>query len=87
MARDGGRCQRCYGTAIDVHHRRPRGMGGTSDDYISYGLANLVSFCRKCHDWVHAHPAASYELGWLVKSGEDPAEVPVHKPELREPRF
>jgi 5-methylcytosine-specific restriction protein A len=76
--RDGGKCLKCRKVATDVHHRRPRGMGGTSDDHISYGMANLVSLCRTCHDWVHANPWPSYTLGWLVKTGEDPDDVPIY---------
>lgn len=54
-------------------------MGGTSDPEVSYGLANLVSLCRTCHAWVHAHPAKSYEQGWLVHSWNDPEDVPVKR--------
>ena len=76
-ARDGGKCLRCLQEATDVHHRKPRGMGGSSDPELNYGLANLVSLCRHCHDRVHANPGESYELGWLVRSGLDPLEVPI----------
>lgn len=75
-ARDGGKCVRCLGEAVDVHHRRVRGMGGSSDPDIT-GMANLVSLCRICHDHVHANPAESYETGFLVKTGYDPAGVPL----------
>jgi len=58
-------------------------MGGSSSQYINFGLANLVSLCRGCHTWIHANPAESYEQGWLVRMGEDPARVPIrHKPVL-----
>lgn len=75
--RDGGKCMRCFGVAADVHHRKPRGMGGTSDPEQNYGLDNLISLCRYCHDWAHAEPADAYACGFLVHSGDDPAEVPV----------
>ena len=26
----------------------------------------LMWVCRECHDYAHAHPAVSYEKGWLV---------------------
>lgn len=29
------------------------------------------------HDWIHRNPAKAYALGWLVKSWQDPAEVPI----------
>ena len=77
VARDGGKCLYCLGEADDVHHRSPKKMGGTKDEYIAFGLANLVSLCRSHHDWVHSNPAQAYKLGFLVHSWEDPAEVPI----------
>jgi 5-methylcytosine-specific restriction enzyme A len=74
-ARDEGRCRRCGRPATDVHHRRPKGMGGTSDLYIRLGLANLVCLCRQCHDYIHAHPEEGYRTGFLVHSWDDPADV------------
>jgi hypothetical protein len=29
------------------------------------------------HDWIHSHVAESYELGWLVHSWQEPADVPI----------
>lgn len=75
-ARDGC-CVRCLGELQNVHHRRVRGMGGTSDPTIGVGLANLIGLCNACHSWVHAHPTSSYSMGYLVKMGVDPASVPV----------
>lgn len=77
LARDEYTCRRCLRPAADVHHRRVKGMGGTSDAEISFGLANLISACRECHEHIHAHPAESYELGWLVHSWEDPEDIPI----------
>jgi 5-methylcytosine-specific restriction endonuclease McrA len=77
VARDGGKCLRCWNEAADVHHRCPKKMGGTQDSYIAYGLANLASLCRECHDWVHAHPEEGYRTGYLVHSWDDPADVPL----------
>jgi hypothetical protein len=71
-ARDEGQCLRCMGEANDVHHRLVRGMGGTADPAVNYGLANLISLCRKCHDWIHAHPEESYQSGFLVHSWDNP---------------
>ena len=60
--RSGGRCEIvagtfCTGVAHDPHHRFPHG----SDTAV-----NLLDTCRPCHDWVHAHPAVSYDNGWLL---------------------
>ena len=76
-ARDGGKCLKCLGEATDIHHRIPRGMGGTSDPERNYGLANLVSLCRECHDWVHANPQEARKTGFLVGSWDDPAKFPL----------
>ena len=61
-ARDTVRQIRCFGR-IDPHHILPRGRGGADT------LENLVSLCRAHHDWVHDHPAESYDLGLLRRSG------------------
>jgi hypothetical protein len=52
-------------------------MGGTSDEDREYGLANIACLCRECHAHVHAHPAESYESGFLVHSWDDPEGVPL----------
>lgn len=77
LARDGDKCLRCLGPAVDVHHRRPKGMGGTSDKSIAFGLANLISLCRECHAWVHEHPEQGYLTGYLLHSWDDPARFPL----------
>lgn len=76
-ARDNDKCMRCAGPAVDVHHRKPRGMGGTSDPARNTGLANLVCLCRPCHDYVHANPAWAYEAGWLVHGWNDPYDIGI----------
>lgn len=77
LARDGENCLRCLQPATDVHHRLPRGMGGTRNEYITFGVANLVSLCRECHNFIHQHPALAYETGFLVHSWDDPADIPL----------
>ncbi len=62
---------RCNGRAAHQHHRKLRSQGGTNDP------DNLLGVCVLCHHEIHAHPAVSYEHGWLVKSWDDPATVPV----------
>jgi hypothetical protein len=53
------------------HHRKRRAQGGSDDD------ANIMLITPEQHDWIHRHPGLSYERGWLVKSWQDPAEVPI----------
>lgn len=64
-----GRCQAgatpgCRLVAQHVHHVLPRGRGGKDN-----GSTPLLAVCFVCHDWIHGHPAVSYEHGWLVRSG------------------
>lgn len=74
--RDGGKCLRCLGDGMDVHHRRVKGMGGSSSPQ-THGLANLITLCRDCHSYIHDHPEESYALGFLVKASETPEDIPV----------
>ena len=63
--RSGGQCEAgtpaCTGRAVHVHHVLPRSAGG------KHSTANLLHCCRECHDFIHAHPALSYRLGWLKR--------------------
>ena len=40
-------CERCGGTAVDIHHIKFKGQGG-SDEYV-----NLIALCRSCHQKAH----------------------------------
>ena len=59
--RDNYTCQWCKapGGALDPHHILPRGRGG-KDTYD-----NLVSLHRKCHRYIHEHPAEGKRKGFL----------------------
>lgn len=40
-------CEVCGNQAVDIHHIKSRGMGGSNTkDYIG----NLMALCRKCHE-------------------------------------
>lgn len=81
--RDRYECVRC-GRELDqvwsghsLHHRLPR-----SHPFPGlHNPSNLIHLCGSgttgCHGWVHAHPKASYESGWLVHMDADPGDVPV----------
>jgi WhiB family redox-sensing transcriptional regulator len=51
----------CRGRASQLHHRKMRSHGGTNDP------ENLLAVCAWCHDYIHSHPAESYEAGWLIR--------------------
>ena len=38
---------------------------------------NIMLVTLEQHDWIHHNVAEAYELGWLVHSWQDPADVPV----------
>lgn len=65
----------CRRTADGVHHRLPRGAGG------SWSPANLLAACGSgttgCHGRTEHAREAAYDDGRLVHRGTDPATVPV----------
>ncbi|PYY59992.1 HNH endonuclease [Curtobacterium sp. MCSS17_011] len=84
LERDRYQCFRCGRSiltgAYSIHHRRPRGMGGTSA--VSANLAaNAVTLCGTgtagCHGWTEAHRRDAFRLGLLMPQGTDPAAVPI----------
>ena len=80
LGRSRGICERCAErNATDIHHRRPRGMGGTRHPEI-HSPANLLHLCADCHRWVESNSRAAYEFGWKVPHNTlDPVEVPVKR--------
>lgn len=72
--RSGGGCEVqfvpvCTGRAEHLHHRKISGR--------EHLVSNLLHVCGACHRWIHAHPAASYEHGWLVKMNHTAGDVIV----------
>jgi 5-methylcytosine-specific restriction endonuclease McrA len=39
-------CEVCGAVAVDIHHIRSRGMGGSSG---ANDISNLMAVCRECH--------------------------------------
>lgn len=86
LLRSGGRCE-VTGDALkasrwSVHHRMPRGMGGTERPDIN-SLANLLIVTgdgtRGVHGWIESHRDTARDLGWLVdrEGVAEPATSPV----------
>ena len=77
-ARDGYRCVVC-GTAFNpqMHHRLPRGMGGSSRRPEIHSPANLLTLCADHHAWVENHRTEALAAGLLVLRGTDPASIPI----------
>lgn len=94
VARAGGSCELCGIpvafvdddgqvtplAAYSIHHRQPRGMGGTSDPAAN-SATNLLLLCGTgtsgCHGLVESQRALAVGHGWLVPRPTDPATVPV----------
>lgn len=75
--RDHWRCVRCGDdTCLQLHHRRPRAMGGSRDPQTN-SPDNLLTLCEPCHGWVESHREEALRLGLLVRQGVDPATIAV----------
>ena len=75
--REGGCCAVC-GLPIQgkghLHHRAPRGMGGSA---MLNSPANLVHLHETCHlKHVEQQRARAYLNGWLIRRGARPRDVP-----------
>lgn len=83
LERAGGRCELGFeplrgfrGVHYDVHHRRPRRMGGSRQPDTN-SPSNLVVLCRRCHEVVETCRGDAYFDGWLLASRDDPARIAV----------
>lgn len=76
--RDGFLCVICSDDSgpFQVHHRRPRGAGGSSRP-CSNSPANLLLLCAACHTGVESNRADARDHGWLLSQTADPATSPV----------
>lgn len=48
-------------SALDIHEIKRRSQGGSLLDD-----ENLLAVCRKCHDWINAHPKQAERVGLSV---------------------
>jgi hypothetical protein len=88
--RDLSRCFRCQRGlhrgqgGYSIHHRRPRGMGGSRDPRLNEP-ANLILLCGSgvdgCHGWVEQNRDMARQLGFLVPlvGSLSPDQVPVKR--------
>lgn len=78
--RSGGVCEvrvACEGSpAAQMHHRRPRGMGGSRDGLTNLP-SNLLHICFACHHHIETHRLDALDNGWLVRQGAQPQEISV----------
>jgi hypothetical protein len=75
------KCELCYGPLhqMSLHHRRPRGMGGSKVPWI-HDPENLLALCGSgttgCHGKVESYRERAYEFGWLVRYSMTPKDAP-----------
>lgn len=87
--RAGYRCELCGKRLHDGtewtgprswHHRQARGMGSSKRPETNAAY-NLLLLCGTgvdgCHGFVEKHRRSAEAEGWLVRHGQDPADVPV----------
>lgn len=69
--RSNDQCSRCGVPGSEIHHRQRRREGG-------HGYENLVLLCGTDHRWVHAHPSAARDAGYIIPiSVSDISAVPI----------
>ena len=68
-------CEVCGATAVDIHHIKARGMGGSKERFINQ-VENLMALCRKCHvqygdKWQHMEFLKDRHRRVLLSSNHD----------------
>lgn len=81
-------CERCGKPVVrqfgvySIHHRKPRGMGGTRDESVN-SPSNLVLLCGSatspdgCHTGVERFRASAVATGYIVPQAGNPETVPI----------
>ncbi|MBA9003696.1 HNH endonuclease [Thermomonospora cellulosilytica] len=78
LQRDGWACVLCGGRDdLQLHHRKPRRMGGRADGSPINSPANLVTLCADDHAWAESRRAEALDMGLLLHEADDPEQVPV----------
>ena len=82
-ARSGGICEigDCIDQAVHMHHRRPRGIGGTSLAWVN-GTANALHTCLEHHAFIESHRTLAFVQGWLIsqhRTDAIAADIPVQR--------
>jgi 5-methylcytosine-specific restriction protein A len=83
LERSGRLCESCdiaiggpRGLYWQVHHRRPRAMGGTRWEGSNLA-SNLLILCTSCHSDIESRRVHAMAIGRLVSNASDPAVVAV----------
>lgn len=88
LQRDAWACVSCgadvshgeRGRDFSIHHRIPRGMGGTRDERLNLP-ANLLTLCGSgttgCHGGAESYREGARDRGIILYRTQDPTQVPV----------
>jgi len=76
LRRSGGLCEAetpvCPPGRRWAQHRHHRKLRRHRD----HSAANLMHVAWVCHEWIHKHVKESRERGWLLRSTDNPEEIP-----------
>lgn len=68
------------GVDWSIHHRRARGMGGTTAPDTNLP-SNLLTVCGNgtegCHGLIESRRPEALDRGWLLRAGDVPSQRPV----------
>ncbi len=72
------RCEVCtaYAFNAQIHHRKPRGMGGSKDPVVG-SAANGLWVHPGCHSKIESERSWAFDHGYLVRQSEDPRYIPI----------
>ena len=77
LERCAGLCEVCGRQRMaQIHHRRPRGAGG-SKAADTNRASNALAVCSDCHSWIEHNRIKALSNGWLVRQGHSPRMTPV----------
>ncbi len=83
LARSWGMCEialpGCLRFGTEPAHRLARKAGGRrgAAKVACDRASNNLWACRACHNWSEARPRESYDLGLMIREGQDSAVEPV----------
>ena len=70
LHRSKGWCELCrVQPAVDAHHRRRKGKGGSNALPWMHLADNLVMLCRYCHQAIHSMLTEARRLGFQIRVG------------------
>ena len=70
-------CEVCGGVvgSFQIHHRRPRGMGGSKIEIVG-SASNGVLVHPACHTRIESNRNEARSNGWLVYQTDNPSLIP-----------